>query len=130
LTGVFLSSDTLQIRQQYYHGGFILFDPSRTFGSVQANLSFLRQIIGDGSTAATFCRMLPYDGTAITADLERAGRLRGDICHPDYDFFDANDYFLKLAVTEALAVTRHVESVPLHGPDQPTNFVLFFFGVA
>jgi anaerobic magnesium-protoporphyrin IX monomethyl ester cyclase len=68
--------------------GFMLFDPSSTFASVQANLGFLRQIIGDGSTAATFCRMLPYDGTAIKEDLERAGRLRGDTCHPDYDFLD------------------------------------------
>jgi radical SAM superfamily enzyme YgiQ (UPF0313 family) len=68
--------------------GFMLFDPSSTFDSVRANLGFLRQIIGDGSTAATFCRMLPYDGTPIKEDLERAGRLRGGICNPDYDFLD------------------------------------------
>lgn len=70
--------------------GFMLFDPSSTFDSVRANLRFLRQIIGDGSTAATFCRMLPYDGTPIKQDLERAGRLRGDVCNPDYDFLDPN----------------------------------------
>ena len=68
--------------------GFMLFDPSSTFESVHTNLGFLRKIIGDGSTAATFCRMLPYDGTSIKDDLERAGRLRGDICNPYYDFLD------------------------------------------
>ena len=68
--------------------GFMLFDPSSTFDSVRANLGFLRQIIGDGSTAATFCRMLPYDGTPIKEDLERTGRLRGNVCNPDYDFLD------------------------------------------
>jgi len=68
--------------------GFMLFDPSSTFDSVRANLRFLRLIIGDGSTAATFCRMLPYDGTPIKEDLEKSGRLRGDVCNPDYDFLD------------------------------------------
>jgi radical SAM superfamily enzyme YgiQ (UPF0313 family) len=68
--------------------GFMLFDPSSTFDSVRTNLDFLRTIVGDGSTAATFCRMLPYDGTPIKDDLERSGRLRGDVCHPDYDFLD------------------------------------------
>jgi len=68
--------------------GFMLFDPSSTFDSVRTNLGFLRQIVGDGSTAATFCRMLPYDGTPIKDDLQRTGRLRGDICNPDYDFLD------------------------------------------
>lgn len=68
--------------------GFMLFDPSSTFDSVRTNVAFLRQIVGDGSTAATFCRMLPYDGTPIKEDLERAGRLRGDVCNPNYDFLD------------------------------------------
>ena len=68
--------------------GFMLFDPSSTFDSVRANLNFLRAIVGDGSTAAIFCRMLPYDGTPIKEDLARAGRLRGDVCNPDYDFLD------------------------------------------
>ena len=43
--------------------GFMLFDPSSTFESVRENLNFLRQIVGDGSAAATFSRMLPYGGT-------------------------------------------------------------------
>jgi len=39
--------------------GFMLFDPSSTFESVRQNAGFLRQIVGDGSAAALFCRMLP-----------------------------------------------------------------------
>jgi anaerobic magnesium-protoporphyrin IX monomethyl ester cyclase len=68
--------------------GFMLFDPSTTFESVRDNLEFLRTIVGDGSSPASFCRMVPYDGTPIKVELARTGRLKGDICHPDYDFLD------------------------------------------
>jgi anaerobic magnesium-protoporphyrin IX monomethyl ester cyclase len=68
--------------------GFMLLDPSSTFESVRANVQFLRTIVGDGSAAAGFGRMLPYDGTPIKDELERTGRLRGDVCKPDYDFLD------------------------------------------
>ena len=75
--------------------GFMLFDPSSTFSSVRANLDFLRQIVGDGSTAVTFCRMLPYHGTPIKDELERTGRLIGDISNPNYQFLDAklNEFY-------------------------------------
>jgi anaerobic magnesium-protoporphyrin IX monomethyl ester cyclase len=75
----------LGLRFEY---GFMLFEPSTTFESVRDNLQFLRTIVGDGSAAASFCRMVPYDGTPIKDQLAREGRLRGDICHPDYDFLD------------------------------------------
>jgi hypothetical protein len=78
----------------------MLFDPSSTFESVRENLRFLRAIIGDGSTAVTFCRMLPYDGTAIKDDLQRSGRLRGDVCNPDYDFLDPRLTAFYNALTE------------------------------
>ena len=68
--------------------GFMMFDPSTTFSSVRENTEFLRKITGDGSLAATFCRMLPYDGTAIKDQLALEGRLRGDVINPDYDFLD------------------------------------------
>lgn len=68
--------------------GFMLFDPSSTFDSVRANIAFLRGIVGDGSGGAVFCRMIPYDGTPIKDQLEREGRLRGDVCSPGYDFLD------------------------------------------
>jgi anaerobic magnesium-protoporphyrin IX monomethyl ester cyclase len=74
--------------------GFMLFDPSSSFESVRENVGFLRQIVGDGSAAATFCRMLPYGGTPIRELLQREGRLRGDLTHPDYVFLDTrlNEY--------------------------------------
>jgi hypothetical protein len=68
--------------------GFMLLDPSSTFESVRANLNFLRAILADGCHPVTFCRMLPYDGTPIKEELVRTGRLRGDVCNPDYDFLD------------------------------------------
>ena len=68
--------------------GFMLLDPSSTFQSVRDNVAFLRTIAGDGSAGVTFGRMVPYDGTPIKDDLERAGRLKGDVCKPDYDFLD------------------------------------------
>jgi anaerobic magnesium-protoporphyrin IX monomethyl ester cyclase len=75
----------LDIRCSY---GFMLLDPSSTFESVRSNASFLRSITGDGSTAARFCRMLPYGGTPIREQLRMEGRLRGDYMHPDYVFWD------------------------------------------
>jgi radical SAM superfamily enzyme YgiQ (UPF0313 family) len=68
--------------------GFMLLDPSSTFETVRENLSFLRTILADGCLPVTFCRMVPYDGTPIKDDLVRAGRLRGGVCDPDYDFLD------------------------------------------
>jgi anaerobic magnesium-protoporphyrin IX monomethyl ester cyclase len=68
--------------------GFMLFDPGSTLQSVRTNLQFLRTILADGCAAAVFCRMLPYDGTPIKDELERTGRLKGDIVKPDYDFLD------------------------------------------
>ncbi len=68
--------------------GFMMFDPSTTFDSIRDNVAFLRQIVGDGSAAAVFCRMLPYDGTPIKTLLAQQGRLRGDVCDPDYAFLD------------------------------------------
>ena len=81
--------------------GFMLLDPSSTFESVAANVDFLRAIVGDGSAAATFCKMLPYDGTPIKDELERTGRLRGDVCAPDYAFLDPRleDFYQALART-------------------------------
>jgi anaerobic magnesium-protoporphyrin IX monomethyl ester cyclase len=71
-----------------YEFGFMMFDPSSTFASVRENVHFLEAITGDGSAAAVFCRMLPYDGTPIKVTLQNAGRLRGDVCNPDYAFLD------------------------------------------
>lgn len=71
-----------------YEFGFMLLDPSSTFESIEENLRFLEAITAEGETAAVFCRMLPYDGTPIKDQLAKEGRLRGDVCDPDYDFLD------------------------------------------
>ena len=86
---------TLKQLGMWFSYGFMAFDPSSTFESVRGNIAFLRQIVGDGYAAATFCRMLPYGGTPIRDRLELEGRLRGDITHPDYDFLDIrlNEYY-------------------------------------
>jgi hypothetical protein len=68
--------------------GFMLLDPSSTFETIRENIGFLRTILADGCLPVTFCRMLPYDGTPIKDELVRTGRIRGDICNPDYDFLD------------------------------------------
>jgi len=70
--------------------GFMLLDPSSSFASIRANLDFLRKVTGDGSVAATFCRMLPYDGTPIKDRLVAEGRFRGDVCDPDYAFMPSS----------------------------------------
>ena len=80
--------ETLKSLGLSFEYGFMLFDPSTTFDSVRDNLAFLKTIVGDGSTPAQFCRMVPYDGTPIKDELARSGRLRGDIKNPDYDFLD------------------------------------------
>ncbi len=80
--------ETLKQLGLMFEFGFMLFDPSSTFESVRENVRFLRTIVGDGSAGAVFCRMLPYDGTPIKEELERTGRLRGDVCNPTYNFLD------------------------------------------
>lgn len=78
--------------------GFMLFDPSSTFGSVRANVQFLKQIVSDGRVPTTFCKMLPYAGTPIEIDLASTGRLCGTVAQPDYNFLEPelDSYYEKL----------------------------------
>jgi radical SAM superfamily enzyme YgiQ (UPF0313 family) len=91
--------------------GFMLFEPSTTFETVRLDLEFLRTIVGDGSTAATFCRMVPYDGTPIKDQLIQAGRLRGDVTKPDYDFLDPKLTEFYCALAEVVHVTGWVHGL-------------------
>lgn len=68
--------------------GFMLMDPSSTFRSIRNNIDFLEAFVGDGWSVASFCRMLPYAGTPVRAELEQAGRLSGTDFQPDYTFLD------------------------------------------
>ena len=56
--------------------------------SVRATSASCARSSATAAASATFCKMLPYDGTPIKDALEAAGRLKGDVCAPDYDFLD------------------------------------------
>src|ERR1035437_851010 len=75
--------------------GFMLFQPTSTYGSVCDNLDFLREICGDGYSAVTFLKMLPYFETRIEKQLREEGRLKGKPGFLDYDFRDEsmNHYY-------------------------------------
>jgi hypothetical protein len=94
----------------------MLLDPSSTFDSILENVAFLRRIVGDGYMAAEFCRMIPYDGTPIKDQLAQQGRLRGDICHPDYDFLDPRLYDFYVAVNELLNITGWIHGLQALSP--------------
>jgi radical SAM superfamily enzyme YgiQ (UPF0313 family) len=68
--------------------GFMLFDPSSTVDTVAQNIDFLQRMMSDGKAPVNFCKMLPYAGTPIEAQLKSEGRLRGTVSQPDYAFLD------------------------------------------
>lgn len=80
--------DLLKSRNAAIGIGFMLFDPSSTIETVRENLDFLKAIGGDGYFPINFCKMLPYAGTAVETELRAAGRLKGTVTQPDYDFLD------------------------------------------
>jgi anaerobic magnesium-protoporphyrin IX monomethyl ester cyclase len=68
--------------------GFMLLQPYSTLARVRNNLDFLDRFVGDGWSAASFCRMLPYAGTQMRDRLSAQGRLAGTSFEPDYRFLD------------------------------------------
>lgn len=68
--------------------GFMLLNPWSTLTSVRNNLAFLRAFVGDGASAAGFCRMLPYAGTPAADRVAAEGRLIVDGFDVDYHFLD------------------------------------------
>lgn len=91
--------------------GFMLLDPSSTFESIRENINFLRTILADGCLPVTFCRMLPYDGTPIKDELVRTGRIRGDVCNPDYDFLDPRIGEFYEALTSLVSLTGWIHGL-------------------
>jgi len=75
--------------------GFMLFQPTSTFNSVNENLDFLRQLCIDGTTPVTFLKMMPYFETRVEKDLRKEGRLKGKPGFWDYDFLNIslNHYY-------------------------------------
>ena len=91
--------------------GFMLLDPSSTFESIRENINFLRTILADGCLPVTFCRMLPYDGTPIKDELVRTGRIRGDVCNPDYDFLDPRIGEFYEALTDLVSLSGWIHGL-------------------
>ena len=75
--------------------GFMLFQPSSTYRSINDNLGFLREICSDGFSAVTFLKMMPYCATPVEMELRNEGRLKGKPGFFDYDFPDEslNHYY-------------------------------------
>jgi len=82
--------------------GFMLFQPSSTYRSVNDNLDFLREICGNGCTPVTFLKMLPYFETRIEKELRKEGRLKGKPGFLDYDFLDDSMNYYYESTTEYL----------------------------
>lgn len=75
--------------------GFMLFQPTSTFTTVNNSIDFLRQFTLDGSTPVTFLKLMPYFETRVERDLRKDGRLKGRPGFWDYDFIDIslNEYY-------------------------------------
>jgi len=75
--------------------GFMLFQPSSTYNTLNENLTFLDQICSDGYMPASFLKMMPYLATKVEEELRNAGRLKGRPGFLDYDFLDEsmNDFY-------------------------------------
>ena len=103
--------ETLKSLGLHFEYGFMLFDPSSSFETIAESMTFLQTIVGDGSAPASFCRMVPYDGTPIKDELIRAGRFKGDICNPDYDFLDPRIEDLFHALNRMVHVSGWIHGV-------------------
>lgn len=75
--------------------GFMLFQPSSTYETINKNLDFLGQMLSDGYAPVKFLKMMPYFDTRIEEELRKEGRLKGLPGFLDYDFLDGslNDYY-------------------------------------
>ncbi|MDF1576450.1 MAG: radical SAM protein [Bacteroidales bacterium] len=103
----------LAIRIDY---GFMLFQPSSTFHSINENLAFLEEICRDGYMPVTFLKMMPYLGTRIEKDLRKEGRLKGQPGFLDYDFPDP-------AMDNFYAFTDKVFNIWIHAGDGLGNYL-------
>jgi anaerobic magnesium-protoporphyrin IX monomethyl ester cyclase len=75
--------------------GFMLFQPSTTFRSLDENLRFLERICGDGYSPVTIMKLIPFYKTTVEKELIAQGRLNGGDENPDYNFLEdqMNPYF-------------------------------------
>ena len=78
--------NTLKKLEIGFDFGFMLFQPSTTFRSLNENLDFLEKICGDGYTPLTFIKLMPFYETRIEKELFAEGRLKSEPGNLDYDF--------------------------------------------
>jgi anaerobic magnesium-protoporphyrin IX monomethyl ester cyclase len=71
-----------------YDFGFMLFQPSTTFRSLNENLDFLEIICGDGYSPVTIMKLIPFYKTRVEKELTAQGRLKGSDENPDYNFLE------------------------------------------
>lgn len=87
--------------------GFMLFQPSSTYQSINDNLDFLEEICRDGYMPVFFLKMMPYLATRIEKELGEKGRLKGKPGFLDYDFQDASLDDFYFFVSESLNTWFH-----------------------
>ncbi|HCU19486.1 MAG TPA: hypothetical protein DF818_09480 [Bacteroidales bacterium] len=68
--------------------GFMIFHPSTTHRSFIENLSFLKEICGDGYSPINVDKMIPSYETRVEKELIKEGRLKVKGYISDYDFLD------------------------------------------
>ncbi len=87
--------NTLKKLEIGFDFGFMLFQPTTTFRSLNENLDFLKVICGDGYSPVTLLKMMPYYETRIEKELIAEGRIKGEPGFRDYDFLEdsMNHYF-------------------------------------
>ena len=92
---IMLGVDVLRKLNLDYDFGFMLFQPSSDFQSINKNLLFLETICRGGYTPVTFLKLLPYYDTRVERELVREGRLKMAPGVRDYDFLEeaVNQYY-------------------------------------
>ena len=84
----------------------MLFDPSTSFKSVRGNLKFWGRSPATGHPRPGSAACFPMTARRSRSNWRTKGRLKGDICDPDYDFLDpkVSEYFQ--ALNRAAAADR------------------------
>lgn len=80
--------NTLKKLKINFDYGFMLFQPSSTFATVNENLDFLTGLCSDGSSPLTFLKMIPFFDTIIEKELIDEGRLTGVTGFYTYQFYE------------------------------------------
>jgi radical SAM superfamily enzyme YgiQ (UPF0313 family) len=75
--------------------GFILFQPTTTFRSLNENIDFLKSVCSDGYSSVPFQKLVPLFETRSEKELIDAGRLKLLYIDSDYDFLEEemNHYY-------------------------------------